>query len=154
MMMKVNSLDMKQYFFSVVVIFVVALLDLQLMLNGQIYLNNSYISLEEINEDDRGLFCVTSYPNCCAGASRAGEFYYPNGNKVPILNRQDGFYRDRGDGYIRLNRLSGVLSPVGTFQCEIPNSAGVLLNISFTLTRKLTTNLLPVLKWFLLICVK
>lgn len=110
---------------------------MKLLLKGQIYFNNSIIPLEEINIGDNALLCMTSNPNCCAGPNRIGEFYFPNGDQVPRIGPQNGFYRDRSDQIIRLNRLEGVTTPTGRYQCELPNSAGVLQNISFTLSRKL-----------------
>ena len=110
--------------------------DIKLVLNGQVYFNNSVIALDEVEEGDSALICMTANPNCCDGTNRIGEFYYPNGDKVPVRSKQNGFFRGRGSQFIRLNRLSGITTPTGLFKCEILNGAGVLQNISFTLSRK------------------
>ena len=54
--------------------------------------------------------------------------------QVPIANRQQGFYRNRGDQIIRLNRREGIMSPTGTYRCEIPNADDEKVKIYITLT--------------------
>ena len=100
-------------------------------LKGDIYSNNSVISLSEIGEGERdALHCKTDNGACCqTRPNRIGEFYYPNGVKVPIARFQHGFYRNRGDKAVLLNRREGVQSPTGRYRCEIPNADGVLENV-------------------------
>ena len=105
-------------------------------LNGKIYLNNSAIAISEIGEGDEALYCRTDKEKCCGMVpNRFGQFFYPNGLQVPIHARQQGFYRNRGDQIIRLNRREGVTSPSGTYRCEIPNADDQMINIYITLTR-------------------
>jgi hypothetical protein len=74
------------------------------VLKGSIYLNYSAISLEEVGEGDDALICRTNDRRCCAmSPNRAGEFYYPKGDVVPIRSRAEDFYRNRGEGEICLN---------------------------------------------------
>ena len=94
-------------------------------LNGTIYLNNSAIALRDVGEDDNALACVTDNQECCGTPpNRMGEYYYPNGDEVPIHIRADNFYRRRGNRKIYLNRLSGITSPNGTYSCVIPDATG------------------------------
>ena len=73
-----------------------------------VYLNNSTISLEDIGEGEDALICRTNNRSCCATPpNRAGEFYDPKGDLVPIRSRAKNFYRNRGEGEIRLNRITG-----------------------------------------------
>ena len=104
-------------------------------LNGKVYLNNSAISVLEIGEGDEALYCKTDKEDCCGTAlNRFGEFYYPHGVQVPIARHQWGFYCDRGDQIIRLNRREGIRSPTGTYRREIPNADGKVVKIYITLT--------------------
>ena len=104
-------------------------------LKGSVYLNNSAIPLADIGEGKNALFCKTDKNNCCGmRPNRFGEFYYPNGVRVPISSHRHGFYRNRGDQLIRLNRRRRITSPKGTFRCEIPNSDDVMVKIYITLT--------------------
>ena len=104
-------------------------------LNGKIYYNNSAVSVSEIGEGTSALYCKTDKEECCGTIpNRFGQFYYPNGVQVPIANRQQGFYRNRGDQVIRLNRREDIMSPTGTYRCEIPNADDETVKIYITLT--------------------
>ena len=103
-------------------------------LKGDIYLNNSVISLHEVGEGENALICKTDKQDCCGTPpNRFGEFYYPSGSVVPIRNRLDKFYRQRGDSEIYLNRRADSTSPTGTYRCVIPNAAGILQTLNIDL---------------------
>ena len=73
-------------------------------LGGTRYLNNTVILVDEIGVGDRALLCRTNNTGCCRNPSR-GEFYYPNSNNtVQTAGVSPSFYRNRGTGFIRLNR--------------------------------------------------
>ena len=96
-------------------------------LNGNVYLNNSAVSLQEVGEGENALICKTNKQDCCGTPpNRLGEFYYPSGDMVPIRNRQDKFYRQRGDREIYLNRRVDTTSPTGTYSCVIPDTTGTI----------------------------
>ena len=104
-------------------------------LNNKIYLNNSAIPLRNVGAGDRALLCKTDRKDCCrTPPNRYGEFYYPNGVTVPSAGRQQGFYRNRGEQVIRLNRRSIATSPTGKYHCAIPRVDGEIQNIYVTLT--------------------
>ena len=104
------------------------------MLKGVILANNSVVDLDDIGEDEDALLCKTDLVNCCGThPDQFGEFYYPNGSQIPINNHKDGFYRNRGDQTVRLNRREGVKSPTGVFRCEIPDGRRVVQNMYITL---------------------
>ena len=105
-------------------------------LKGTIYPNNSAVRLVDVGEDRSALLCKTNREECCRVLpNRFGEFYYPNGIQVPIARLEQGFYRDRGERVIRLNRREGITSPTGNYRCEIPDADGVTRNIYITLTQ-------------------
>ena len=102
-------------------------LSVYFVLKGSVYLNNSAISLEEIGEGEDALICRTNNRDCCATPpNRAGEFYYPKGDLVPIRSRTEDFYRNRGEGEIRLNRIVGSTAISGRFSCAIPDANGII----------------------------
>lgn len=93
--------------------------------NGQIYQNNSKIALCVIGEGESALICKTDFQDCCGTPpNRFGEFFYPNGVRVSIKNHGHSFYRNRGNQEIRLHKRAGVVAPVGSFHCEIPDAEG------------------------------
>ena len=103
-------------------------LRVKLMLQGQTYLNNSIVAINDIGEGDNALLCVTDNPDCCKppnGNIVQGEFYYPNNILVRNLASGDSLYRNRGPQVVRLNRKNDVLSPTGVYRCEIPDSTGM-----------------------------
>lgn len=111
------------------------LLDVYFELNGQVYYNNSAISIEDVGEGRNALLCKTDKEDCCrVQPNRYGEFYYPNGTQVPIRTQQHGFYRQRGEQQILLNRRDGIVSPTGKYRCKIPEASGAFVNIYITLT--------------------
>ena len=106
-----------------------------LSLRGVVYANNSAIQITEIGEtytmSNTALQCITDRMPCCASfEGRAGEWYFPNGTRVPVLGEgadmATAFYRNRGnDGTVNLNRLNtNVMMPTGLFCCVIPDAAG------------------------------
>lgn len=102
--------------------------------NGEIYVNNSIINLNDVGEGEQALLCKTNRVDCCGTPpNRRGEFYYPNDIRVPISKQLHGFYRNRGAQVVRLNRRAGVTSPSGKYRCEIPDADGVMRNIYITL---------------------
>ena len=104
-------------------------------LNGKVYLNNSALPLTDIGEGTSALYCWTDKEECCGTLpNRFGQFYYPSGVQVPINARGQGFYRNRGNQLIRLNRREGITSPTGTYRCEIPSDDDEIVNIYVTLT--------------------
>ena len=99
-------------------------------ISGNVYLNNSAVPLLEVGEGENALYCKTDKEACCGNPpNRFGEFYYPNGVQVPIARQQQGFYRNRGEQIVRLNRRQGISSPTGTYRCEVPDADGVSVNI-------------------------
>ena len=105
------------------------------MLRGQVYHNNSAIPLTEVGEDNNALLCKTDKEDCCGTVpNQLGTFYYPSSVQVPTARQQQGFYRNRGDQVVRLNRREGIMSPTGTYQCEVPNADNMMVTIYITLT--------------------
>ena len=104
--------------------------DVYFELKGERYENNSMVSILAIGEGDEALLCKTNKQDCCGTVpNRFGEFYYPHRVHVPINSARQGFYRDRGDQLIRLNRRMDTSSPTGRYCCEIPDADGVTQKI-------------------------
>ena len=95
--------------------------------------------LEDIGEDDDALLCITNYTACCRPPytgdmeSALGNWYFPNGSRVPsdTVNETSGkerdFYRSRRQMVVHLNRKRGGVE--GVYHCEIPNAINVTRNI-------------------------
>ena len=100
-------------------------------LNSTTYQNNSIVTLEDIGEGDDVLLCVTDQPACCRppySGSALGNWFFPNGTRVPSNGALLDFYRRRGRSVVSLHRQrEGV---TGIYRCEIPDAAGATQTIT------------------------
>ena len=75
--------------------------------------------------------CVTDNVNtqCCRGSDSGtgpvGFWYDPDGTQVPRGNNMGPFFRTGSAQQVRLSRMSGVIGPVGAYECRVPDSNGV-----------------------------
>ena len=100
-----------------------------LLWQGIQYPNNSILNIEAVGEGEHSLICQTDKRPCCGTRPyRFGEWYYPDGRRVPTLGEGESFYRDRYDeGIVRLNRRAGdnYTTYPGLFYCELPDANGM-----------------------------
>ena len=105
--------------------------NIRFSLNGTIYQNNSLVTLEDIGKEDHtALLCMTNLTACCwpnGYGSIIGNWFFPNGTKVPSLNDNSDFHRDRGQMMVRMKRRRG--GEEGIYHCEIPDSMNVTQTI-------------------------
>ena len=106
--------------------------DVWFSLNGTTYQNNSCVTLEDIGEGGDALLCMTNFTGCCSASytgnkSSFGNWYFPNGTKVPSRGSQWDFDRTRGKMVVGLNRRRGGVE--GIYSCEIPDSMNVTQSI-------------------------
>ena len=113
---------------------------LMLSLDGVSYPNNSVFFVDEIGvfvgQENNALTCTTQYRPCCFSPSnRHGEWYYPNGTKIPNAAQLHNFYRGRTDnGEVYLNHFRNSRSPIGHFWCSLPGIDGSMESIHVTLS--------------------
>ena len=102
-------------------------------LNGITYQNNSIVFLEDIGEGGDGLLCLTDLTACCRPGSASGNrpvlgnWFFPNGSRVPSSGNQLDFHRTRGQSVVRLQRRRG--GEDGIYRCEIPDAMNVIQTI-------------------------
>ena len=109
------------------------------MLNGRriSYNSNTTVNIRDIGTGDNALLCVTDRENCCSGANRFGEWYYPDGRRVNIQSAGEAFYRNRGSRVVRLNKASNTVTPTGHYSCEILDANGITQTIFINVTGKI-----------------
>ena len=99
--------------------------------NGTTYQNNSLVTLEGIGEvDDDVLLCMTDQTACCRPPytrSAIGNWFFPNGTRVPSSGSHSDFHRTRGQSAVLLHHRRGGTD--GVYRCEIPNTTGVIQTI-------------------------
>ena len=91
---------------------------MNLTLNGIDIANGSDVLVTDIGETEKALLCITDLVFCC-DVNRMGEWLFPNQTQVPIKIRSHGFYRNRGQNVVRLNRKNGTQSPTGPYCCQV-----------------------------------
>ena len=94
--------------------------DVWFSLNGTTYQNNSVITLDDVGEGQYALCCITDQPNCCRPrlGRVLGNWFFPNGTRVPSSGNQWDFHRTRGESVVRLQRRRGGAD--GIYRCVIP----------------------------------
>ena len=78
--------------------------------------------LEDIGEGGDALLCITNLTACCRSPAN-GNWFFPNGTRVPSSGDQWDFHRSRGRMVVRLNRRRG--GEEGIYCCVIPDSMNV-----------------------------
>ena len=102
-------------------------------LKGTNYQNNSIVILEDIGQGGDALLCLTDLTACCRGGPTSGKrtvlgnWYFPNGTRVPSSSNQWDFHRTRGQNVVRLQRRRG--GEEGVYSCEIPDEMNVTQTI-------------------------
>ena len=81
--------------------------------------------LEDIGEGDDALVCITNQTACCRpGMNRTtlGNWFFPNGTRVPSSGVGWDFHRTRGQMTVRLQRRRD--GAEGIYNCQIPDTSG------------------------------
>ena len=103
-------------------------------LRGTIYQNNSLVTLEDIGVGDGALLCITDLTACCRppytgsiGVSAVGNWFFPNGTRVPSSGASWDIHRTRGHMYIALHRREG--GKEGIYHCLMPDAMTITQTI-------------------------
>ena len=108
--------------------------DFGFLLNGQLYPNNSVVTVTDIGGSffTSALFCLTPSLECCNDTETPDEdgvvreWYLPDGR--PVSSAGTAFSREQVSSAVSLYH-SGGTSPTGVFRCEIPDATGNSQNI-------------------------
>ena len=88
------------------------------------------MTLEDIGNNSDAILCITNFTTCCRrpytgiNGSAIGNWFFPNGTKVPSIGSPWDFYRNRKQMVLDLNRRRGGVD--GIYRCEIPGSASII----------------------------
>ena len=102
--------------------------DVWFSLKGTVYQNNSNVILDDFGEGGDALLCITNQTACCQPpytgvmGPALGNWFFPNGTRVPSGVSGWDFYRNRGQMMVRMNRRRGGVE--GIYRCEIPDTLG------------------------------
>ena len=104
--------------------------DVRFSLRNTTYKNNSIVTLEDIGEGENALLCKTNQTACCrppytGGMGIAiGNWFFPNGTRVPSSGAQWDFHRTRGKMVVLLHHRRGGVE--GIYRCETPDAMNVM----------------------------
>ena len=84
------------------------------------------MTLENIGEGGDALLCITNYTARCRPPAN-GNWFFPNGTRVPNSGNQWDFFRNRGEMVVRMHRRRGGME--GIYRCEIPDTMNVTQTI-------------------------
>ena len=91
------------------------------------------MSLEDIGEGDGTLLCITNLTTCCRPPHTdemggiIGNWFFPNGTRVPNSGKNWDFHRTRGQMVIHMHRRRGGVD--GIFRCVIPDAENITQSI-------------------------
>ena len=90
--------------------------------------NHSYVDISQVGNDGSGsdsVQCHTDLTTCCSGPQgiHRGDWYFPNGTRLPFLSLDVGNYEFRDAQRVDLRRRNNANSPVGIYRCDIPTNA-------------------------------
>ena len=107
--------------------------DVLFSLKGTTYQNNSIVILEDIGEGGDALLCKTNLTACCRTSDTGemgnalGNWFFPNGSRVPNSKSQSPFSRSRGKMAVHLQHRRGGVE--GIYRCVIPDAMNVTQTI-------------------------
>ena len=86
--------------------------------------NHSYVDLSLVGDDGSGsdsVQCHTNLSTCCSSAQGPyrGDWYFPNGDRLPFSNGDGDMYETHLAQRVDLRRRNSATSPVGIYRCEI-----------------------------------
>ena len=115
---------------SVVVVSLLPCEGVRFSLRGTTYQNNSLVSLEDIGEGYGALLCMTDQPACCRPSyidsvwlTAFGNWFFPNGTRVPSSGNNWDMHRTRGHMVLPLHRRKG--GTEGIYHCVILDAMNV-----------------------------
>ena len=93
---------------------------------GRTLANNSFVDISLVGEEADGsnsVLCITDLSTCCSGTDGAhrGDWYFPNGTRVPFAALDVDVYETRMAQGVGLRRRNP--SPSGIYRCDIPTTA-------------------------------
>ena len=81
------------------------------------------------NDDTDGsgntLRCITDLTSCCTSnqGPHRGNWYFPDGDRLPLVSSSDNIYESRGSRQVSLRRKNYPRRPTGIYRCDVQTVA-------------------------------
>ena len=91
--------------------------------------NHAYVDLTLVGDDGSDpsniVRCNTDLSTCCRGVDgiHRGDWYFPDGDKVPLPSPGIHIFESRGAQRVTLRRRNNALPPSGIYHSEVPTVA-------------------------------
>ena len=88
--------------------------------------NHSYMDISRVGTGSNGVQCHTDLSKCCAAAQgrHRGDWYFPNGTRLPILSSSSGnIVEVRTAQKVDIRRHKKAEGPTGIYRCDVPTNA-------------------------------
>ncbi len=114
--------------------------DLGFYLKGQMYPNNSMVTITDIGVGDNSLFCLSNSSSCCRSRDGmvSGQWFLPEGSN-PIDGNGDtsnaDFSRSRKSSAVLLNRRNNAIGPEGLYRCDVIDKQNTLQSLCVGVTQ-------------------
>ena len=94
---------------------------------GQTLADHSYVDISQVGTGSASVQCHTDLTTCCTGAqgSHRGDWYFPNGDRLPFPGGGDDIFENRVAQRVELHRTNNANGPTGIYRCDIETVAGV-----------------------------
>ena len=89
---------------------------------GQTLANHSYVDISQVGTGSDAVYCHTDLSTCCSGAQalHRGDWYFPNGDRLPIPSGTAGhIFESRIDQRVDIRRINNANEPTGIYRCDI-----------------------------------
>ena len=95
---------------------------------GETLADHSYVNISEVGNDAINgsdiVQCHTDLSTCCSGAqgSHRGDWYFPNGNRLPFPG-SGNIFESRQAQRVELRRINNDNGPTGIYHCDVETDA-------------------------------
>lgn len=122
-----------------------------MVLNGQVYANNSIVAANEIgmlnsSMGREALSCITDKTPCCSQANTTGKWFFPN-SSVVLTDGEGSLYTSRSSNQrVSLNYQGGPVM-TGVYRCEVPDQDDVIQNVYIGIYSNTSGGTYAIISW-------
>ena len=92
---------------------------------GQTLAGHSYVDIGQVGTGSAAVVCHTDLSTCCIAAqgSHRGDWYFPNGDRLPFPGDDGDIVENRAAQRVDLRNRNNANGPTGIYRCDIPTNA-------------------------------
>ena len=92
---------------------------------GQTLADHSYVDISQVGTGSNSVQCHTDLSTCCSVAQgpHRGDWYFPNGDRLPLSNSGKNFVENRGAQRVDMRCYNNANATTGIYRCDIETNA-------------------------------